>query len=184
MPGDVAAVFASSPTGRVLFQDGDVTAALTTPSTTSVDVSYAFTDRFSMMASWAETGWESLREVRIDFENPDPDSVEDFSWKNTQFMSLGAEYKLNDAFTLRAGVAYDETPTSIETRTPRLPDDDRTWYSIGASWKASEALEINAGYTRIEPDAPEVDISSGGSTITGPFDGHANLFGVSAQYKF
>lgn len=184
VPGDVAAVFASSPTGRVLFQDGDVTAALTTPSTTSVDVSYAFTDRFSMMASWAETGWESLREVRIDFENPDPDSVEDFSWKDTQFMSLGAEYKLNDAFTLRAGVAYDETPTSIETRTPRLPDDDRTWYSIGASWKASEALEINAGYTRIEPDAPEVDISSGGSTITGPFDGHANLFGVSAQYKF
>ena len=184
VPGDVAAVFASSPTARVLFQDGNVTAALTTPSTTSVDVSYAFTDRFSMMASWSETGWESLREVRIDFQNPDPDSVEDFSWKDTQFMSVGAEYQLNEAWTLRGGIAYDETPTSIETRTPRLPDDDRTWYSIGASWKTSEALEVNFGYTRIEPDAPEVDISSGGSTITGPFDGHANLFGVSAQYKF
>jgi long-chain fatty acid transport protein len=184
VPGNVAAVFAASPTTRALFQDGGVTAKLTTPSITSIDVRYDFTDRFAMMASWAETGWESLREVRIDFANPDPDSVEPFEWRDTEFMSLGGEFKLNDAFTLRAGFAYDETPTHIETRTPRLPDDDRTWYSIGATWNATEALEVNFAYTRIEPDAPRVDITSGGSTLEGPFDGNANLYGVSAQYKF
>ena len=134
VPGNVAAVFAASPTTSPLFQDGSTTAKLTTPSLTSVDVRYDFTDRFAMMATWAETGWESLREVRIDFANPDPDSVEPFDWHDTEFMSLGGEFKLNDSFTLRAGVAYDETPTHIETRTPRLPDDDRTWYSVGATW--------------------------------------------------
>ena len=61
---------------------------------------------------------------------------------------------------------------------------DRTWYSIGGTWNASEALEVNFGYTRIEPDAPRVDITASGSTLEGPFDGHANLYGVSAQYKF
>lgn len=184
VPGNVAAVFGASPTTRPLFQDGSVTAKLTTPSITSVDVRYDFTDRFAMMATWAGTDWSSLREVRIDFTNPDPDSVEPFEWRDTEFMSLGGEFKLNDSFTLRAGVAYDETPTHIETRTPRLPDDDRTWYSIGATWAASEALEVNFGYTRIEPDAPRVDITASGSTLEGPFDGHANLYGVSAQYKF
>lgn len=184
VPDNVAAVFGSSPTTRPLFQDGSVTAKLTTPSVTSVDVRYDFTDRFAMMATWAGTDWSSLREVRINFTNPDPDSVEPFDWRDTEFMSLGGEFKLNDSFTLRAGVAYDETPTHIETRTPRLPDDDRTWYSIGATWAATEALEVNFGYTRIEPDAPRVDISAGGSTLEGPFDGHANLYGVSAQYKF
>ena len=184
VPDNVAAVFAASPTTRPLFQDGSITADLTTPSVTSVDVRYDFTDRFAMMATWAETGWESMREVRIDFANPDPDSVEPFDWRDTEFMSLGGEFKLNDSFTLRAGVAYDETPTPIETRSPRLPDDDRTWYSVGGTWTASEALELNFGYTYLEPDAPHVDITARGSHLVGPFDGHADMYGVSAQYKF
>lgn len=184
VPGNVAAVFAASPTTRALFQDGSATAKLTTPSVLNVDVRYDFNDRFAMMASWAETGWESLREVRVDFGNPDPDSVEPFDWKDSTFASLGGEYKLNESWILRGGVAYDETPTHIETRTPRLPDANRMWYSIGASWMATQALEVNFGYTRIEPDSPKIDITAGGSHLVGPFDGHANLYGVSAQYKF
>ena len=184
VPGNVAAVFAASPTTRPLFQDGAALAKLTTPSVLNVDVRYDFNDSFSMMASYAETGWSSLREVRIEFANPDPDSVEPFNWKDTTFASLGAEYKLNESWTLRGGVAYDETPTHIETRTPRLPDANRMWYSIGASWLATQALEVNFGYTRIEPNSPKIDITSGGSTLVGPFDGAANLYGVSAQYKF
>jgi len=139
-----------------------------------------------MMASYAETGWESLREVRIEFANPDPDSVEPFNWKDTTFASLGAEYKLNPSWTLRGGVAYDETPTHIETRTPRLPDANRMWYSLGASWAATQALEVNFGYTRIEPNSPKIDLHSETSlqSLVGPFDGAANLYGVSAQYKF
>lgn len=184
VPGNVAAVFAASPATRNLFQDGAITAKLTTPSVTSVDVRYAFTDRFAMMASWSETGWSSLREVRIDFANPDPESIEPFEWRDTQFVSLGAELKLNERFTLRAGLAFDETPTHIETRTPRMPDDDRIWYSVGGTWNASDALEINFGYTRIEVDSAPLDLDAGGSRLAGSFDGHADLYGVSAQYKF
>ena len=184
VPDNVAAVFAASPTTSPLFQDGATTADLTTPSVTSVDVRYAFTDRFAMMATWAETGWSSLREVRIDFDNPDPDSVEPFDWRDTEFMSLGGEFKVNASFILRAGVAYDETPTPIETRSPRLPDADRTWYSIGGTWTATEALELNFDYTWLQPDAPHVDITARGSHLAGSFDGHADMYGVSAQYKF
>ncbi|BDU18363.1 OmpP1/FadL family transporter [Lysobacter auxotrophicus] len=186
VPGNVAAVFSASPTTRPLFQDGAALAKLTTPSVLNVDLRYDFTDSFSMMASYAETGWESLREVRIEFANPDPDSVEPFNWKDTTFASLGAEYKLNESWTLRGGVAYDETPTHIETRTPRLPDANRMWYSLGASWAATQALEVNFGYTRIEPNSPKIDLHSETSlqSLVGPFDGAANLYGVSAQYKF
>lgn len=184
VPDNVVGVFAASAMTRPLFQDGAVTADLTTPSVTSFDVRYDFTERFAMMATWTETGWSSMREVRIDFDNPDPDSVEPFDWRDTEFVSLGGEFKLNDGVTLRAGVAYDETPTPIETRSPRLPDADRTWYSIGGTWNATEALELNFGYTRLEPDAPHVDITARGSRLAGPFDGHADLYAVSAQYKF
>jgi long-chain fatty acid transport protein len=184
VPGNVAGVFAAGPITRPLFQDGKVTADLTTPSVTSFDVRYDFTERFAMVATWTETGWSSMREVRIDFANPDPDSVEPFEWRDTEFMSLGGEFNLNGSITLRAGVAYDETPTPIDTRSPRLPDADRTWYSVGGTWSATEALELNFGYTRLEPDAPHVDITARGSHLAGPFGGHADLYAVSAQFKF
>lgn len=179
-PGAVSALPPLAP----LFRDGGVTAKLTTPSILSVGASWQVTDRFALMATYAETNWSSLREVRITFDGPDPDAVEPFEWKDTVFASIGAEFKLNDKWTLRGGVAHDETPTSLAHRTPRLPDDDRTWFSVGATWQVSDALDLNFGFSHIKPDDPKVDITSGGTHITGPFDGSANLYGVSAQYRF
>lgn len=166
------------------FKDGGVTADLTTPSVLSVGATWQATDRLALMATYAETNWSSLREVRIRFDGPDADAVEPFGWTDTVFASVGAEFKLNDRWTLRGGVAHDETPTSLEHRTPRLPDDDRTWFSVGATWQVSDALDLNFGLTHIKPDDPKVDIASGGTHIVGPFDGSANLYGVSAQYRF
>ncbi|HST45704.1 MAG TPA: porin [Luteimonas sp.] len=187
VPGNVRTVLDSTPRAP-LFRDGDVTAKLTTPSTTTLSVGYAFNDQFSLAATYSETGWESLQEVRINFANPDPDSVEDFSWEDTAFMSLGGEFKLNDAWTLRAGYAYDETPTSVDTRTPRLPDEDRQWFSVGATWGISEQLDLSFAYTHIKPDTPEIAIitppAAGGQRRSGDYDSSVNLFGLSAQYRF
>jgi long-chain fatty acid transport protein len=168
-----------------LFNDGKASAKLVTPSVTSVSVSYEINDNLSLMADYTETDWHSLEEIRIDFVNPDPDSVEDFSWTDTRFYSIGAEYKLSDAFTLRGGYAYDETPTSFATRTPRLPDEDRRWYSIGLTWNMSEHVEINAAYTRIEPDTPKIGINdSNRHALFGEFSSDVNLFGISGRYSF
>lgn len=188
VPGNVAAVLGASPTTSVLFKDGKALAKLTTPSVTTLSVEYKFTDQFSLMADYSETDWSSLQEIRIDFANPDPDSVEHFGWSKTRFMALGGEYKLNDAWTLRAGYAYDETPTTYSARTPRLPDEDRRWYSLGASWNFSENLELNFSYVRIEPDTPQIGIvtppAQGGQRLFGSYSSNVNLFGVSAQYHF
>lgn len=184
VPANVAGVFSASPTTAPLFKDGGVTADLTTPSIWSVGVKWDVSDRFTLLGSWAQTNWSSLREVRISFDNPDPDAVEPFEWKDSQFYSLGAEFALSDSFKLRGGLAKDETPTSIAHRTPRLPDDNRTWFSVGATWSVSDALDVDFGFSHIKPDDPKVNATSSGSRIVGPFDGSANLYGISGQYRF
>ncbi|WP_166432823.1 OmpP1/FadL family transporter [Luteimonas yindakuii] len=184
VPDNVRTVFNANPMTAPLFADGTVSADLTTPSILNVGVSWKATDRLALMGTYAHTGWSSLREVRIRFDNPDPDSVEPFEWSDVSYYALGAEYLLNDAWTLRGGVAYDETPTSIEHRTPRLPDANRMFYSIGATWRLSDAFDVNFAYTRIEPDSPRIDMTEAGYRLSGPFDGDANLFGISAQYRF
>ncbi|MBC7991016.1 MAG: outer membrane protein transport protein, partial [Luteimonas sp.] len=71
-------------------------------------------------------------------------------------------------------------------RTPRLPDANRDWFSVGLTWMASEALEVNAGYTRILVDDPSINDpeNSSGAHLVGKYDADVNLFGVSAQYRF
>ncbi len=166
------------------FQDGGAGAKLTTPGMTTVEVAYQFTDRFSMAATYAETSWESLEEVRIEFDGPDAPSIEPFGWGETRFSSIGGEFVLNDAWTLRAGYAYDETPTTFAHRTPRLPDEDRQWYSIGATWNYADNLEFSFAYTRLEPDTPYIGIEAPNYRLFGEFEGAADLYGISAQYRF
>jgi long-chain fatty acid transport protein len=163
-----------------------ITAPLTTPSVSTLSATYAVSDSVRVMADAQWTDWSSLRNINIDYANPfQPNTVEDFSWTDTEMYAIGAEWDLSDRFTLRGGVTRDETPTHIETRTPRLPDNDRMLYSIGFTWNVSDAFSVDAAYQRIEIDSSEVDIvSSSNSHLVGEFDGYANLLGVSAQYKF
>jgi hypothetical protein len=104
------------------FVDSKISAPLTTPSVDILSVQYDISDSIRVMADAQFTDWSSLRSINIDYVNPfQPNTVEDFSWNDTEMYALGAEWDLSDAFTLRGGVTMDETPTHIETRTPRLP---------------------------------------------------------------
>ena len=170
------------------FQDGDGGARMVTPAITTLSFMYGVTDSFRVLADYQSTGWSSLQDVTIKRANGTVVGSEDFSWKDTDFVSVGVEYDLSEAFTLRAGVGQDESPTNDATRTPRLPDNDRMLYSIGASWAVSEHLSVDAAFQRINIDDPTINLGvhppSDLSTLHGTYSGSANLFGVSMQYRF
>ena len=170
------------------FQDGDGGARLVTPAVTTLSISYGFTDSFRLLADYQSTGWSSLQDVTIKRTSGTVVGSEDFSWEDTNFVSVGVEYDLSEAFTLRAGVGQDESPTNDATRTPRLPDDDRMLYSVGMSWAMSDHLTIDAAYQRITIEDPVINLGvhlpSDLSTLQGTYSGSANLFGVSMQYRF
>ena len=170
------------------FQDGDGGARMVTPKITTLSIMYGVTDAFRVLADYQATGWSSLQDVTIKRSNGTVVGSEDFSWKDTDFFSVGVEYDLSEAFTLRAGVGKDESPTNDVTRTPRLPDDDRMLYSLGMSWAMSDHLTIDAAYQRITIEDPVINLGvhlpSDLSTLQGTYSGSANLFGVSMQYRF
>ena len=181
---NVPALLANDPR----FKDSDGGARLVTPKITTLSIMYGVTDAFRVLADYQATGWSSLQDVTIKRSNGTVVGSEDFSWEDTDFFSVGVEYDISPAFTLRAGVGQDESPTNDATRTPRLPDNDRMLYSIGASWEISDHLSVDAAYQRINIDDPEINLGvhapSDLSTLTGTYSGSANLFGVSMQYRF
>lgn len=171
------------------FLDSAGGARLVTPSVTTVSVKYAVAENFRLLADYQYTGWDSLQDVTIKRSSGSVVGSEPFHWRNTSFTSLGMEYDLSPEITLRGGVGFDKTPTNDVARTPRLPDNDRTLFSIGASWNVSDSLTLDAGFQHITIKSPTinlpVDIASGNtSTLVGKYTGHANLFGVSMQYRY
>ena len=76
------------------------------------------------------------------------------------------------------------TPTTFQHRTPRLPDEDRQWYSVGATWDYSDSLEFNFAFTHLKPDTPYIGVDGSSYRLYGEFEGDADLYGISAQYKF
>lgn len=132
------------------------TADVTLPSSFSISA-YQQIDKWALMADITKTNWSSLQELRIKFDSSQPNSVVTLNLKDSWRYSVGATYKLSDAWTLRGGFALDQTPvTSAADTTPRLPDADRTWYAIGAGWQMSRSLAFDFGYVLIKVDDAQV----------------------------
>lgn len=185
LPGSVAAFFGAS--GITAYNDGAIYAPLTTPSIDTLSAAWTVNPGVRLYGDIQRTGWNSLQQVAIFREGGAPlGPAEQFSWDNTMYYGVGVEWDIDPAFTLRGGFAIDQTPTSDATRDARLPDNDRKLYSIGATWHASDAFSVDAAYQHIAINGnPSVNVlTSSGSSLTGTYQAHADLFGLSMQYRF
>lgn len=184
VPEQAAAVFAQLPGN--LFTDTGGRAALSTPAVATLSVHHQASDRLALMGDLARTYWDSFDAIRVEFDNPaQEESVDAQGWRNTWFTSVGAEYRIDPRWTLRGGLAYDQTPTNRELRSPRVPDTSRRWVSLGVGYRPSPAWMFNAGYTRLLVNRPEIsNRAETGSTLSGDIGATTNLFAVSATYHF
>ena len=70
-------------------------------------------------------------------------------FKNSWRVGLGANYQLTPQWKLRGGVAFDKSPVQDAFRTPRLPDEDRTWLAAGAQWAFAPNVTLDFGLAYI-----------------------------------
>lgn len=173
------------------FKESDVTARLVLPDMASLSFYHDFNEQWAIMADVTWTGWKSFNELRIKYENPlMPDTVITTSWKNSMRYSIGVSYKPLNNLTLRAGVAYDETPIpDAKHRTPRIPDTDRTWIALGLGYKVSDKIALDFGYahlffktSHIDKDPVDEDRLRGG--LKGHYKGHVDITSLQLTYRF
>ena len=92
-----------------------------------------------------------------------------FQYKDGWFFSGGAEYKWTDRLTVRSGIGYEISPIDDRVRTPRIPDNDRFWASVGATWQVFRGLHFDLAYSHIWVKDPSINITatSGNPWFTG-----------------
>lgn len=168
---------------------------LTFPSVLTLSAEHDYSDKLSLGVTVMRTGWKSLDEMRIKFEEGSDgkaqnDSVLTFDFENQWFYSLGGTYAASENLVLRAGIAYDQSPSKDAYRSARTPDGDRKWLSTGMTYSFANGTEITAAYTHVSID--DVSVVRTGTlpedgargALDADYESSANVFSLAVNTKF
>jgi long-chain fatty acid transport protein len=126
------------------FANGNGKTALPTPAIVTAGARWAIDNRWTALAGLQYTNWSSLHQLLILPDNAaNPTSLTVLNWNNTWFGSLGAEYRVDKQWTLRAGTAYDGAAAPSLTVEPRIPDANRYWLSGGVGYKWDSNIDVD-----------------------------------------
>lgn len=127
-------------------------AELNLPSMVNFGIIQELNDSWNVMAEVSWSAWYVMNELTVFFDDPllgQTSNSQEMKWRNNWRLALGTEYKFNDKFTFRTGLAFDETPTVNKYRNTRLPDADRYWIAAGFAYQATEHVRLDCGLTHI-----------------------------------
>ncbi|MBP5987462.1 MAG: outer membrane protein transport protein [Azonexus sp.] len=184
-------------TGPLATNSSDAKASITLPDIATLSATHKLTDRVELLGDISWTGWSSIPKVDIVrasatlngfFPAGSIAQVLDTDFRDTWRVALGANYKLNNEWLLKGGIAYDQTPVKgASTRLVSLPDNDRTWFSIGAQWKQSQNVTLDVGATYLYVSDTKIDndqAAAGRGRITGTYEDSAWIFGAQVSMVF
>jgi long-chain fatty acid transport protein len=172
--------------GGTVFVDTGAEAEVRLPDSIALGVYHRFDPRWALAADVLWTHWSRFKELRIQFDSAQPDLVSPQDWKDTWRYALGLEYLWSPSWTLRAGVAYDQTPVpDPQFRSPRAPDSDRVWLACGASRRLSKHVALHVSYAHLFIDDPRIDaLSPSGDRLVGRYHAHTDIVSVQMDWGF
>ena len=173
------------------FVDSDINAGITLPQSFSVSLAHDY-GTLKVLADITWTGWSSFDELRIKYDNPNqPDSVTTEDWEDIFRYSVGVDWQYSDKITLRTGIAYDETAVpSDERRTPRVPDNNRTWLSFGGTYIINPEFTVDIGYSHIFISDTKINNTFESSqpalaaTLTGEYEASVDILSAQLRWNY
>jgi long-chain fatty acid transport protein len=182
---------ASIASGFNILQDTSLKANADMPNTFSLSYVSEVTPDWTLLFDWTWTGWSKLDTVVIRQSGgvPGQEPTLDLAYEDTNRFSAGVNYQVNEKLILRTGVAYDQTPIhSSETRSARIPGNNRRWASIGAGYAFSSEWTADVGYSHLFLSDADINNNSGASssnsTLIGTYKSSVDIFSAQVNYNF
>jgi long-chain fatty acid transport protein len=150
------------------------------PGNLQLGVSYQAMPELLVEADVQYVQWSAYKGLSATLANGAVVTFDEAKWDDSPILRAGAEYKLDEEITLRAGLILDLSPQAPSQTTLVLPDSYRSDISIGGSYKVDENLSIHAAYMLVlfgERDAKNASPSGKYSTM-------AHILDVNVAYAF
>jgi long-chain fatty acid transport protein len=168
--------------------NGNANVDIKMPDTFSIALNHRLDSKWTLLGDVTWTGWSKIKDLTIVTSNGQPPNVTQENFKNTWRVGVGAVHRASDAWSLKMGLAYDQTPVNDTDRTARLPDNDRLWLSFGGQYKMSKDSTLDLGYAHLFiKDAP-INQNGGNAAangqLVGTYKGSVDIFGAQFAYRF
>jgi len=166
------------------------------PSTFILSVVQKLDDRWEMLGDLSRTGWGSIHQVDIvrtsGASSGQTAQTLHTDFRNTWRVAFGGNYLINEAWSSRFGIAYDQSPVKgAEQRLVSLPDNDRLWFSTGVQWRPAKGARVDVGasylYIRkaaIHNDQTSAVAASNRGLVDGYYDGSVLILGLQYSQAF
>jgi long-chain fatty acid transport protein len=180
------------------FTTAPVNATVKLPDIFSASIRQRVGAAFTVLGTFEYTTWGRIGTVNVLQGSGAPATVAGnpvrlpFEYKDSWFVSVGGEYAYNQKLTLRAGLGYEKSPITDAERTPRLPDSDRVWASMGFTYVYSDKLSFDAAYTHVFFKDANINITAasgnpwfnGTINYVGTAKSHLDILTVGMKYKW
>jgi len=162
---------------------GTAKADLTLPDTVAISLFHQLTDDITLLGDATWTQWSDVPSLVINIAGvpiASGQAITPLGWKDTWRFSAGVIWQATDEFALRLGYAYDESPVPSATlRTPRVPDDNRHWATVGGTYEVDDGVDLSLAYAHLfVGDVPIAnnDPSAVPHFVVGSFDSSVDIF--------
>ena len=142
----------------------------------------------------ALTSWHQFKELKATNSDGQTLFYKEEGFRDAYRVAAGTSWYYDDNWTFRAGVAFDESPVPADKRSISIPDQDRIWLSLGATYAFNDNTSVDMGISYMHGKKVTiregVDLAATGANNGIPvpylFDasGKAWLYGASFNYRF
>jgi len=136
--------------------------------------------KWAVHYSMAYTRWSQFKELRATGNDGQLLFLKDESFKDAYRLAIGTTYFMDENWTFRTGIAFDDSPVPANKRSISIPDQDRFWLSAGTTYAFNKDASIDVGVSYMH--GKHVDIKEGPYSFRS--EGKAWLYGTNFNYSF
>ncbi|GIU38158.1 OmpP1/FadL family transporter [Shewanella schlegeliana] len=157
---------------------------------------HQLTDTFALHYTAQMTTWGDFHEITV--TDPAEAQLKKYAWDDSWLFSVGGTYTLTDKWTLRAGYMFDQGVVG-EVSSISIPDSDRQWYTMGATYNLSKNTSLDFGIAFVRGEETQLTehssvldlvsqqmpfLGSDLGTVHATTTSNATYYSIQYNYKF
>ena len=187
---DESADFQNIPTSLLgVYFDTTFDADLILPAELTVGISFDLSPDTVLAFDINRTFWSTYNNLDVQFNNGAGTSLNPRNYKDANIFRFGAQHKMDDDLTIRAGIYFDNTPINDGYFTPETARADSMGLTAGASYKVSKRMELDFSFLQLIFDEfygsyDHYDQSGTLISFGGDYKSSVTAVGFGLNYKY